>query len=179
MSGVISLVSMEQTEVIEETERRLNEWGLACREGSQALGLPTISGISRMIEHVRAQERLQKGVQKKALRRARKAWKQGNPPIDAKSVAVELGYADSDMTAKGKQKKTFREINIQLNSDVAQIDSVVSKLPGWMKQTVFRSYMYRQPDRRAAQDLRLPKDTYRLRRIAALEYVGDRLYVDK
>lgn len=159
------------------TERRLNEWGFACRENSKALGLPTISGIARMIDHVRAQDRDEKKARHQALRKARKAWRAGDDATDAKLVAEELGYADKDVTAQGKEKRIYRELHLRIGSNDMQIDATVAKLPKWMKATIIRSYRYGQPDRNAAQDLRIPKGTYRLRRVAAVEHLAELLSI--
>ena len=167
----------DDTLTFERTEQRLNEWGSGCRETSNALGLPTISGIARMIDHVRRQDREEKIVRRGILRKARKAWKQGDPPVDSKLVSEELGYTDKGLTAKGKEKGVYHELNLRISSTDLQVDFAVAKLPGWAKKCIFRSYMYGQPDRNAAQDLRMPKDTYRLRRIAAVEQVADLLSV--
>jgi len=125
-----------------------------------------------MIDHVRTQDREEKKVRRQALRKARKAWRHGDTATDAKLVAEELGYTEKDMTANGKEKHIYRELNLRVSSNDLQVDFVISKLPKWEKECVFRSYMYHQPDRNAAQDLRIPKATYRLRRIAAVEHVS-------
>jgi hypothetical protein len=170
-----TIARTEETNTFERTERRLNEWGHTCRNNSDALSLPTVSGIARMIDHVRAQDKKEKRARKKALRRARKAWRSGDEPTDAKLVAEELGYTEKDLTANGKEKRSHREVGMCISSNDLQIDHVVSQLPKWMRETITRSYLHSQPDRRAAQDLRMPKATYRQRRIASVEYVAELL----
>ena len=167
----------EESSTFERTERRLNQWGAGCRQNANALGLPTISGIARMIDHVRAQDREEKKVRHQALRKARKAWRAGDGATDAKLVAEQLGYADKDVTAKGKEKRIYRELGLRVSSDDLQIDFIVSKLSDWAKKCIFRSYMYGRSDGNAAQDLRIPKGTYRLRRIAAVEQVAGLLSI--
>ena len=159
----------------ENAEKALNEWGDACRRNSEALVMPTLRSIAQMIDHVRRQERLQKGVKKKKLKKKICEQRKKEEPTDAKEVAEVLGYIDFELTAKGKQKNSFKPVNLELSSIVAKVDHIVSTLPGWMRTTIQRSYLYRQPDRKAAQDLRIPKDTYRLRRISAVEYIAERL----
>ncbi len=170
------------TASFERTEQRLNEWGTSCRENAEALGMPTISGIARMIAHVQAetahdkeQARLQKKAIRKAVREARKAWKEGDPPIDSKLIAEELGYAEHSLSAQGKETKRHAVSEVKVGSNDLKVDYIVANLPNWMHKTIVRSYQYGQPDRCAAQDLRVPKMTYRLRRIAAVEYVAERL----
>lgn len=167
----------EPLSTFDRTERRLNEWGAACRENSNALGLPTISGIARMIDHVRAQDLEEKEVRKQALRKSRKAWKEGDDATDSKLVAEELGYAEKDLTAKGKENRVYQELHLQICSNDMQIDFTVAKLNSWMKIAIIRSYCYGQPDRNVAQDLRIPKGTYRLRRIAAVEHLAELLSI--
>ena len=162
----------DKSSAFERAEQRLNEWGASCRENVSSLGLPTISGIARMIDHVRTQDREEKKVRRQALRKARKAWRHGDTATDSKLVAEELGYTEKGLTANGKGKGGYRELSMQVSSSDLQVDFVISKLPEWERQAVFRSYMYHQPDRNAAQDLRIPKATYRLRRIAAVEHVS-------
>ena len=164
-----------EADIFERTEQRLNEWGYACRENSKSLGLPTISGIARMIDHVRRQDRLEKTARKKALRKSRKAWKAGDPATDSKLVAEELGYADKELTARGTQKKSSIGVVSGLDSRTLKVDATISRLPKWMQATIKRSYQFNQPDRRAAQDLRIPKSVYRLRRIAAVQLLAELL----
>ena len=165
----------EDTHTFERTERRLNEWGHTCRNNSDALSLPTVSGIARMIDHVRAQDKKEKRARKKALRRARKAWRSGDEPTDAKLVAEELGYTEKGLTANGKEKRAHQDIGMRISSNDLQVDHVVSQLPKWAKKCVFLSYMYGQPDRIAAADLRMPVGEYSQRRRAAVERVAERL----
>lgn len=159
----------------EETERRLNEWGSECNRNSQALGLPSISGIAQMIAHVRVQERLQKVARRNALRKARKAWKAGDAPIDAKLVAEELGFADPQPTARGKQTQSSTALEPQFSGRVAQVDKVVSMLPGWAKKCIYRSYLYGKPDRIMAEEMHMPPGEYAQRRRAAVYLVADKL----
>ena len=115
-----------EADIFERTEQRLNEWGYACRENSKSLGLPTISGIARMIDHVRRQDRLEKTARKKALRKARKAWKAGDPATDSKLVAEELGYTDKELTARGTQKKSSIGVVHGLDSRNLKVDAAIA-----------------------------------------------------
>lgn len=134
-----------EADAIEYANLRLLEWGQACRCNSERLGLPQVSGISRMIEHVRREDRLRRGVRKKAV------------------------------TAHGSQTKSFRPSSVVMNSKVLEVDGIVAKLPGWMQATIKRRYLFGQPDRLACRELRVPRDVYRLRVQAAIEWVADRL----
>ena len=127
----------------ERTERRLLAWGYACRQNTEALGLPTISGMAQIIAHIKAETRKRRGVRR--------------------------------LTAKGKEKKSFIRPELELSGDIMTVDMVVSKLPKWAKKCVFRSYLYSQPDRKAAEQLRMPIGEYAQRRRAAVEQVAIRL----
>ncbi len=163
---------IDSTKVIEDTERELTDWGWACRKNSEALGLPSISGLAQTIAHIRAQTRKQKGVRRSKMRAARKALKRDELPIDAKLIAIELGFADSEPTAKGRQKQTFIEPRLELNNVAAQIDAIVGGLANWAQTCIRRSYQYGQADRFAANDLRMPIGEYAQRRRAAVEMVA-------
>ena len=163
---------VDSTRLIEDTKRDLTYWGWACRKNSEALGVPTISGLAQTIAHIRAQTKKQKGVRRKKLRAARKAWKTSDQPIDAKLIAIELGFVDPEQTAKGKQKATFIEPRLQLNNKAAQIDAIVGGLVSWAQKCIYRSYLYGQADRFAANDMRMPVCDYMRRRRAAVEMVA-------
>lgn len=158
---------MEQPEIMvardpvadrfEEAERRLIEWGLSCRRESDRLGLPRISGIQQLIDHVRREDRLARGVRRRKL----------------KTVEEREGK----LTARGKQTRVARKPTPIVNSAVLEVDAVVAKLPGWMQATLIRSYLYGQPDRTACQDMRMRKEEYAQRRRAAVEYVAGMLRI--
>jgi hypothetical protein len=173
MNARIQITAADDT--IAETERQLEHWGKSCRDNSQVLGLPTISNVAQTVAHVRVQERLRKVQRKKALRAARRAWKEGDPPIDAKLVAEELGFAEQELTARGKSTEASILPPLQLDSISARIDVVVSSLAGWAKKCIFRSYLYNQPDRFAARELRMSTGEYTQRREAAVQIVAERL----
>ena len=164
----------EATE-FERTEGRLVAWGYHCWENTMALGLPQVSGIAKAMDEIRAQTRMRKGVRKRAVQESRKAWKERKKGPDCKEVAEQQGNVDQKETALGKQSQSFRTAKLHINSEVLEVDALVSKLPGWMQKTIIRSYLYGQPDRRAAQDLRMPKSVYKSHRIAAIEEISRRL----
>ena len=169
------MLETESDLAFERTEQRLIEWGMACRQNSQALGLPSISGMAVMIAHVRAETKRKKAARKNILRKARKAWKSGDPPIDAKLVAEEFGYTEENLTAKGKEKRSLSEASLLICSNDMQIDFIVANLANWAKKCIYRSYMYGQADRFAAEDLRMRGAEYTGRRRAAVEQVAIRL----
>lgn len=149
---------MTQTEV----QRLLVQWGIACRRESARLCLPRISQIQVMIEHVRRETRLRKGARKKRLK-----------PVQKPDRAY--GEPRRKPTAKGVQTPTKHEPSVVFNSTVMEVDHEIASMPDWMQSALIRTYLYGQADRKACQDLRVPKEVYRMRRLAAEEYLGERL----
>ena len=127
---------------------RLSEWGRGCRGESVRLGLPRISQIQVMIDYVLREERLARGVKRKRLRQTQ---------------------------AVRESKPAQRNKVPMMSSQVLEVDHIVANLPTWMRTVLIRSYLYGQPDKTAAQDLRMPKWMYRNARLAAEEEVGLRL----
>ena len=150
----------------EETERRLLAWGRECNERSDELMLPKTSSISTMIDHVRTETRLRRGVRKKAT-------------SDPKKIAQAKGLAEKDVTAKGSQTRSFVKPTVWIQSESVKVDRAVARCPAWMQQILWQSYMKCRPDRKAAQNLRISKMVYRQRRIAAVEHVHDLLQESK
>jgi hypothetical protein len=127
---------------------RLNEWGKACRGESERLNYPSVSTIQTMIEHVRREDRLARGVRRSRLR---------------------------EPSANGRESKTARKPMPVIGSSILEVDRIVASLPQWMRETLVRRYLWNQPDRIAANCLRLAKSTYRQWAEAAEEAVADRL----
>ena len=174
----------KDADAFEKAEKRLYEWGAACRQNSTELSLPTTSTIARMIVYVQAQTahieeqiKLQKQAIRKKLSKVRKVWKEGDPPIDTKLIAESLGYAAHSLTAQGKEKKAQDAIlsDMQLDSQSMQVDAVVSRLPNWAKKCIDRSYRFGQKDRHAAEELRMRVGEYSQRRRAAVEQFAIKL----
>lgn len=162
-----------------ETDRRLREWGTACRSNSERLGLPASSGIARMIEVVSVFEQRRHRVGKK-----KKARVVALPTGRAKICSgCELVYAADECprcgprpTARGSQTKSFKPItSIDLSSSVTVTDAVIASLPGWAKKIIMRAYLWSEPDRISAYELGIPKQVYRLHREAAVEMVAERI----
>jgi hypothetical protein len=137
-----------------EVQNRLLQWGASCRRESERLGLPVISQIQVMIEHVQLEDRLRRGVRKTRRQDRRQA----------------------DRTANGKQSKASRKPGPMINSAVMEVDHIVANIPTeWMKAVLIHAYLYGRSDRTCCRDLRLSKAAYRTWREAAEEYVGERL----
>jgi hypothetical protein len=153
-----------------ETERRLNEWGRAARQYAQALGLPTSSGIARMIEHVKVHEQLRKGV--KPLKRSKLV--KADPNADAVLVSREIRHSEPQHI-EAKESFSIRLSKVQWDAAVIQVEDAVKALDKDSQKAIYRSYRFGQPDRDAAQDLKMPKERYRDWREAAVIRVAERL----
>jgi hypothetical protein len=164
----------------QEAERRLNEWGSACRETMQGLGLPTISNLAETLAHVQRQDREEKSDRRKKLRAERDRRRRLSlPPMDPKEVAEINGFIEHDKTAKGKSTRLGAIPTQVLESRILQMDRIVASAEKWMQAALKRSYMFHQPDKNAAQDLRLPKREYSLRRMASVDFVAVRLDIER
>jgi hypothetical protein len=175
MSAIMSEVAVEISvngPLFRETERRLDEWGRASRLTAQAIGYPTSSGISRMIEQVKVYDQLRKGV-RKPLKRSRLIKADKN--ADAKAVSLELRHADPEQSADGKESLSMRLAKVEFSSAVLQVENIVNALENWMQKTLRRSYLFGQPDKEASQDLRMPKERYRDQRETAVISVAEKL----
>lgn len=169
------MVTDQVADDFEAAEKLLTEWGIVCRRNSDYLGLPRMSGIRAMIEHVRREDRLRKGVRKKNVREVHKEWRKGED-TDAKEVAEAFSYIDRYLTAQGKQKRPFKTLrDAGINSRVLQTDAIVARMEKWMQTVIMRSYLYGQPDENACRDLRMRKHLYRQHREAAVECFSDLL----
>ena len=160
----------------EQAESRLQEWGIACRHNSEVFGLPTISTMAATVAHIQAQERLRRGVRKRKLRKKHAQWKEGDPPLDPKEVAVVKGFAEVDLTASGKQTRSGeKKIALALDSKTMEVDRIVTGLPKWAQKCIRRRYLFGQPDRIAADEMKMRVEEYAGRRRCAVEKVAERL----
>jgi hypothetical protein len=171
VSAVMVLASFEVTvgsPEFKETEKRLNEWGRAARQWAQALGLPTSSGIARMIEHVKVHEQLRRGV--KPLKRSKLA--KADPNADAVAVSREIRHSEPE-TIHAKETFSLRLSKVQWDTAVIQVEDAVKRLDKDEQKTLYRSYRFGQPDRQAAQELRMPKQRYQeIREAAVIRVAG-------
>lgn len=151
-----------------ETERRLQEWGRAARQYAQALGLPTSSGIARMIEQVKVHEQLRKGV--RPLKRSKLV--QADRNADAKAVSLEIRHSEVDHIP-ARESFSMRLSKVTWDAAVLQVEDAVKKLDTDWYKAIFRSYRFGQPDRDAARELRMPKERYRDIRESAVIRVAE------
>lgn len=176
--GMANVVELHRDTVLfEAAERRLNEWGAACRRSSQATGGGGVYSLAHTAEKIREHIRKRRDIKRKTLRKLQKQWKEGDPPIDAKVVAEGIYTVELGVTAHGKQPHVLYDIRVTLSSDVLQVDEVVRGLPAWMREPIFRTYLHtpQQPFRIAARELRMDEAHYRSQWRAAVKQVAEKL----
>lgn len=159
--------------LFEATEARLHRWGDERNRATRSLGCPGSSTIAAMIDRVKVFEQQCKGVRVKALRRVdgTKDWSR-----DAKEAALELGHVEVEPTALGKESRSSpRNASMSFSSEMLRVEAIVQSLAGWMKKTVYRGYLYKQPDRIAARELQMDRSHYTSQRRAAVAYIAERL----
>lgn len=126
MSAVVALPIFEirvGSPEFREAERRLNEWGRAARQYAQALGLPTSSGIARMIEHVKVHEQLRKGV--KPLKRSKLI--KANPNADAIAVSREIRHSEVE-PIPARESFSMRLSKVSWEAAVIQVEDAVKQI---------------------------------------------------
>ena len=186
----------QETAIFRRTEAALNAWAFQCREISNRLGLPTASsGILKLASQLKAQRR-----KVRELRKARKLarrqtistslgavrecvecgciFRGASCPAcaaDPREAAIALGYAERPLTADGKQTVSNIIPELELGGLEARIDSIVRGLANWMRAAIFRSYLYGQPDRIAARELKITRAEFTSRRRAAVAVVAEKL----
>jgi len=194
MNAVVSL-PMEAPYVTHDEFKRVEEmlyaWGDECRQRSEELGLPASSGIARMIEQQRVFE--QKVRARRGRNRQRKpAEHRMADGTTAKRCVCGTIYAAAEGHAvcprcrhdprpverevHGTPTRSFRPIGMTaLSATTATIDAIVATAPGWMQKCLRLSYLFVVRDSKAAQQLRMRRETYSEQREASVEYVAERL----
>ena len=169
----------------EAAEARLLAWGKSCMDTSGRLGVPGVSSMAQMTEHVRRQSREHAKAKRKAVRKKIRELRvenkarvdEGKPatPIDPKLIAQELGFADFELTVKGNPTTKNVAPRALFKTSDLQTEQIIRKLPKWAQKVVFRSYRFRQRDKQAADELRMRPGEYAQRRRAAVEMIADAL----
>lgn len=162
---------MAKTVSIGDVETNIAKWGMWARRHTERLGLPTSSSICRMVEQAQVFERKQRQP-KRALAKARKSG-------DARLIAEALGNAEHQLTARGNQTKVVTALKIgYVEPSIMAIDRIVGNLPGKYKKAIYRRYVYLQPDRIAARQLRVPREEYTGWVDAAVDFIAEKLEFD-
>jgi DNA-directed RNA polymerase specialized sigma24 family protein len=137
--------------------------------------MPAISNFSQTAAHVRRQEKIDRKTRRDRLRAKIAAQKNAGEQVDCKDVAEASGRIDPEPTARGKESRSMKTASIEIPSEVAKVEQAVRALPNWLQAPLFRTYLYGQPHRVAARELRMYEPDYRSRWRQAVVEVGKTL----
>lgn len=133
----------------DDMEGLLVLWGRYARRMSDMLGYPRTSCIATIAETVKTADRKERRNQK----------------------------PDSELTAKGRQKISRKPLDQQiLPDDYMAIDAIVAKSPNHMQKVLMRAYLWGQPDRIAAREMRIDRERFTERREAAVKWVATKFF---
>lgn len=113
----------------------------------------------------------------------RTADKLGYPRISSFAVVAETVKAETvtegrkklAVTAAGKPTRSVRPLDPYTPREFSEVDAAVSRAPKWAQKVIYRAYVYGQPDRIAAKELRVERETYTTCRLEAVRLVGEML----
>jgi hypothetical protein len=142
---------------------------------SEALGLPTVSNFSQVAAHVRRQEREDRKRRRDAIKAKIADQHRRKETVDCKDFAEATGRVELPVTALGKHSRTMHETRVTFSASAAKVEQVIRSLAGWMQIPIYRTYVYEQPHRIAARELRMDESTYRDRWRAAVKEVARQL----
>ncbi len=168
------------------TEQRLEEWAAERGRITSLLRVPVLSSMSAMVEYLRREEEPEEVVRSSAptkpKRRQRPEYrarvcKNGDcRRIYAAPKCPDCGQPPPELTARGTATRSATDDRpVGFSSAGAQVDGVIDKLPGNQKAAIFRGYMYRQPDRIAARELRMPRESFTWLRQRAVIAIAEKL----
>jgi hypothetical protein len=175
---------------LESTEAMLYAWGEECRSKSDDLGLPTSSGMARLIEQRHVYERHLRGARRRRAveRRLRQPMQltDGRIAIVCACGIIHLHDTECprckgdprppDRSVHGAATRSFRPQAVtEISGQAVLVDSVVASAPNWMRKVLMFTFLYVERDTRAAERLRVRVSTYREQRAAAVEFVAGRL----
>lgn len=161
-----------EADLFEATERRLDEWGRFCRSRTQELGIPTISNFAQMSEHVRRQERDDRKRRREKLKARMAGQRLAGVPIDCKDVAEASGAIEPEPTARGSETRSMHAARVVFSAAASRVEAVINALPKWQRTPIYRTYLYGQPHRIAARELRMDESDYQSRWRSAVKEVG-------
>lgn len=128
---------------MDDTLRRLEQWGEWSRTAGESLGLPASSSIALMIERTK--------------------------------VFAQPGR-NSRMTAICRQTRVMTAPRTKdLPDEVFAVDRIVAQAPAMYQKPLKRRYIFRQPDRFAARELRMERAVYTQIAEDAVRYVENKL----
>jgi hypothetical protein len=98
--------------------------------------------------------------------------------VEQVKVFSKKADTEKTLTARGKQTKSMNAPKIgYVDPQIMAIDRIVADLSGRHKKAIYRRYLWLQPDRIAALQLRMDRHEYTALANDAVKYIGDRLGV--
>lgn len=176
------------SDAFKRTEQRLEEWAAERARITSSLRVPVLSSMSVMVDYLRREEEPQRIIRSSAPKKKIKR-KAAEPKyrvrhcrnsecrrIYAAAVCPNCGQPPPELTARGTATiAALDEQPVGFSHTVAQIDGIIDKLRGDQKAAIYRGYMYRQPDRIAARELKMPRERFTWLREAAVIAVAEKL----
>ena len=177
------------SDVFKRTEERLEEWAAERARVTSMLRVPVLSSMSVMVDYLRREEEPERIVRSSAPKKKAKPKKSTEPKyktrqchngecrrIYAAAACPNCGQPPPELTARGTATISALDSRpVGFSQTVAQIDGIIEKLRGDQKAAIFRGYMYRQPDRIAARELKMPRERFTWLRESAVIAVAERL----
>lgn len=171
------------------TEQRLEEWAAERGRITSLLRVPVLSSMSAMVEYLRREEEPEEVVRSSAPKKPKAKPKRTRPEYRARRCTngdcrriyaapkcPDCGQPPPELTARGTATRSSTDDRpVGFSSSGAQVDAVIDKLPGNQKAAIFRGYMYRQPDRIAARELKMPREAFTWLRQRAVIAVAEKL----
>lgn len=175
------------------TIEALYSWSDEVRERASELGVSPINVIARLLQQQSVFDAKSRGRKNKRRRRSVQRRRVGGQSVmmcgqcglmfvagscprcrtDPKDIAISLGNAPEQATARGSPTLSFRKPPLaEFSSATATIEAILTDSPNWVQKLIFRKFVYRQRDSKAAQNMRCTKDRYREQLDAAIEHVA-------
>lgn len=178
-------------DAFEYAETRLTEWGAVCGNAGDAVGLPKRSSTLERIADQRHILEFNHHQFKREIKRLslpssamRTKHKTREKPRRMQCPGCrrwfqaqrECSHCGRDaLTADGKPSMTMKLPSFRLPASVVEVEAIISALPKWMRTVLRHTYLFGEPDRFAADDLKIRPQEYAARRRAAVQRVADLL----
>lgn len=172
------------------TVELLEQWGAERRRITKLLRLPVLSSMSVMVDYLRREEDPEKVVRSDApTRRERQERRRKVKKYRARVCrnnrcrkiytgpsCQQCGTPPLELTARGTATRAATDDRrFGFTSAIAQIDGIIEKLPGRYRAALYRGYAYEQPDRVAARELNMARESFTWLREAGVILVAERL----
>jgi len=176
-----------ESAAFKRTEERLREWAAERGRVTAHLRIPVLSSMLTMVEYLKREKEPEEVVRSSAPKQRK--TKRARPKYRVRQCTnaecrhfyaapkcPKCSQPPLKLTAGGSATAGSKsDAKVGFTSSVAEIDKIVSDLPGRSKAAIFRGYMYSQPDRIAARELDIPREAFTLLRKRAVILVADKL----